>query len=97
MRPQPGANKTELTRHLSKEAIAAGIERLGEFMEPWQGALSSLYAAVASGGNLCESDDEDGYRGYPTLAEIKENVLDEAVAEKLWILAKQITGVHYPI
>ena len=41
---QPGANKTELTRHLSPEVIAARIERLGEFMEPWQGgALSSLY------------------------------------------------------
>ena len=36
---QPGANKTELTRHLTKEVIAAGVSRLGEFMEPWQGAL----------------------------------------------------------
>ena len=95
---QPGANKTELTRHLSEEAIAAGIERLGEFMEPWQGALSSLYAAVSnevSGGNLYGPDNE-GYRGYPTLAAIKENALDKTVAKKLWDLAEQATGVYYP-
>ena len=96
---QPGANKTELTRHLSEEAIAAGIERLGEFMDPWQGALSSLYAAVApeaQGGNLYEPDN-DGYRGYPALAIIQENALDKTVAKKLWALAEQITGVYYPI
>jgi len=96
---QPGANKTELTRHLSKEAITAGVERLGEFMEPWQGALSSIYAAVskeARGGNLYEPDN-GGYRGYPTLATIKKNALDKIVAKKLWDLAEQITGVCYPM
>jgi NAD(P)-dependent dehydrogenase (short-subunit alcohol dehydrogenase family) len=96
---QPGANKTELTRHLSEEAIAAGIERLGEFMEPWQGALSSLYASLSnevSGGNLYQPDN-GGYRGYPTLATINENALDKIVGKKLWDLAEQITGVHYPI
>lgn len=96
---QPGANKTELTRHLSEEAIKAGIDRLGEFMEPWQGALSSVYAAVSNevgGGNLYEPDN-GGYRGYPTLATIKENALDETVAKKLWDLAEKITSVYYPI
>ena len=95
---QPGANKTELTRHLSEEAIAAGVERLGEFMEPWQGALSSLYAAIsndASGGNLYEPDN-GGYRGYPALASIQENALDKTVAKKLWDLAEQVTGIYYP-
>jgi len=96
---QPGANKTELTRHLSKEVIAAGVERLGEFMEPWQGALTSLYAAVspdALAGNLYEPEN-GGYRGYPTLATIKENALDETVAQKLWAFAEQVTGIHYPV
>lgn len=95
---QPGANKTELTRHLSEEAIAAGVERLGEFMEPWQGALSTLYAAtsnVAAEGKMYEPD-EGGYRGFPTLATIQENALDETVAKKLWDLAEQVTGVYFP-
>ncbi len=95
---QPGANKTELTRHLSEAAIAAGVERLGEFMEPWQGALSSLFAAVsneATGGNMYEPDN-GGYRGYPTLATIQGNALDKTVAKKLWDLAEQVTVVYYP-
>jgi len=94
---QPGANKTELTRHLSEEEIAIGTKRLGEFMEPWQGALSLLYAAVsdeAVGGNMYEPEN-GGFRGYPTLATIKENAMDEAVALKLWHFAEQTTGIHF--
>jgi NAD(P)-dependent dehydrogenase (short-subunit alcohol dehydrogenase family) len=96
---QPGANKTELIRHMSAEELAAGIERVGPLMDPWQGALPSLYAAVsdeASGGNLYEPDN-GGYRGYPRLTTIKENALDETVAKRLWNLAEQITDVHYPM
>jgi NAD(P)-dependent dehydrogenase (short-subunit alcohol dehydrogenase family) len=96
---QPGANKTELTRHLSDEEIAIGMERLGAFMEPWQGALSSLFSAVSNeaiGGNLYEPDN-GGLRGYPTLATIHDNALNETVAKKLWDAAQEITGVVYPI
>ena len=96
---QPGANNTELTRHLNAKEIAIGKERLGAFMEPWQGALSSLYAAVsdeAIGGNMYEPDDQ-GLRGYPTLATIRENAMDETVATKLWETAQGITGIVYPI
>lgn len=94
---QPGANNTDLLRHSSKEEIALGKERLGDFMEPSQGALSSLYAAVsdkAQGGNMYEPD--QGYRGYPALAVLKENALDETLAKKLWQVAEQITGLQYP-
>ena len=96
---QPGANNTELTRYLSDEEIAIGKERLGAFMEPWQGALSSLYAAVSNeaiGGNMYEPDD-NGLRGYPTLATIRENAMNETVANKLWNLAQEIPGIVFPI
>ncbi|MDR3679188.1 MAG: oxidoreductase [Flavipsychrobacter sp.] len=95
---QPGANTTALTRHMTAEDVATGIERLGGFMEPWQGALSSLYAATspdALGGNLYQPD-EDGYHGYPAHAAINENALDEMVAKKLWEFAEGVTGTHYP-
>ena len=98
MAAQPGANKTELTRHLSDEEIAIDMERLGAFMEPWQGALSSLYSALSNeviGGNMYEPDN-NGLRGYPTLATIRENAMDRAVAKKLWNTAETITGVVYP-
>jgi hypothetical protein len=39
---------------------------------------------------------DHGYRGYPALAILKENALDEAVAQKLWQVAEQITVIQYP-
>jgi NAD(P)-dependent dehydrogenase (short-subunit alcohol dehydrogenase family) len=96
---QPGASNTRLTRHLSDEEIAIGKQRLGEFMEPWQGALSSLFSAVSNeaiGGNMYDPDN-NGLRGYPTLATINENAMDEMVGKKLWDAAKEITGIVYPI
>jgi NAD(P)-dependent dehydrogenase (short-subunit alcohol dehydrogenase family) len=96
---QPGANKTELTRFMSSEALTAGIERVGPLMDPWQGALPSLYAATsteASGGKLYSPDKDGGYRGYPTEATIADNALDETVAKKLWSFAEHATGVYFP-
>lgn len=95
---QPGANQTELTRHLSDEDVAAGKERLGTFMQPQQGALSILYAAVSNsaiGGNMYEPN-EGGYRGFPTLAVIKENATNEIIAKKLWNFAEEATGISFP-
>lgn len=96
---QPGANKTELARHMDEAAYAAAVERVGELMDPWQGALPSLYAAVSDrviGGALYGPDKDGGYRGYPAQAVITLNALDEAVTLKLWNLAETITGVHFP-
>jgi NAD(P)-dependent dehydrogenase (short-subunit alcohol dehydrogenase family) len=96
---QPGANKTELTRHMSDEDLTAGIKRVGPLMDPWQGALPSLYAAVSSdiaGGELIGPDQDGGYRGYPAKATITSNALDETVAGKLWGMAEEAVGVYYP-
>ncbi|HTB27033.1 MAG TPA: oxidoreductase [Puia sp.] len=96
---QPGANKTDLTRHMSSEALAAGIERVGTLMDPWQGALPSLYAATSSdarGGKLYGPDKDGGYRGFPAEATITANALDETVAKKLWSFSGQVTGVYFP-
>lgn len=97
---QPGANKTELSRHMSDAAYNAAVERVGELMEPWQGALPSLFAAVAEnavGGVLYGPDQDGGYRGYPAKAVITENALDQNAAEKLWDFAEQATGIKYPV
>ncbi len=96
---QPGANTTELTRHIPDEAVVAMKERFDGFMKPWQGALPTLYAAVsneATGGNMYEPD-ENGFKGYPTLATLQENALNETVAKKLWNLAEEATGIVYPV
>jgi NAD(P)-dependent dehydrogenase (short-subunit alcohol dehydrogenase family) len=96
---QPGANKTELSRHMDGKEYEEAVQHVGGLMEPWQGALPSLYAAVAPkaiGGALYGPDQDGGYRGYPAQAVITENALDESVAEKLWHLAEKITGVRFP-
>jgi NAD(P)-dependent dehydrogenase (short-subunit alcohol dehydrogenase family) len=96
---QPGANRTELTRHMDAEAFKVAVERVGELMEPWQGALPSLYAGVSAeaiGGALYGPDRDGGYRGFPARATITPNALDEGVARRLWSLAEQVTGVYYP-
>ena len=65
---QPGANKTELFRHRDEEELKAAIARVGPLMEPWQGALPSLYAATVADavpGALYGPDQDGGYRGYP--------------------------------
>lgn len=96
---QPGANQTELSRHMDSGEFEAAVQRIGELMEPWQGALPSLFAATdpkAIGGALYGPDQDGGYRGYPAQAVITANALDEAVAEKLWLLAEKVTGVSFP-
>lgn len=96
---QPGANKTELTRYMSEEELSAGIARVGNLMDPWQGALPSLYAGLspeASAGKLYGPDKDGGYRGYPAEAVITENALDENIAKKLWAFAENATGVRFP-
>jgi NAD(P)-dependent dehydrogenase (short-subunit alcohol dehydrogenase family) len=95
---QPGANSTELTRHTPDEAVVKMKERFDGFMEPWQGALPTLYAAVSNdavGGKMYEPED-GGYKGYPALAALQENALDETVAKKLWSISEEATGIVYP-
>jgi NAD(P)-dependent dehydrogenase (short-subunit alcohol dehydrogenase family) len=96
---QPGANKTELTRYMDDEELSAGIKRVGALMDPWQGALPSLYAGVskeAKPGKLYGPDKDGGYRGYPMEAVIAEHALDETLAKKLWAFAEKATGIKFP-
>ncbi|HEY8928219.1 MAG TPA: oxidoreductase [Mucilaginibacter sp.] len=96
---QPGANKTELARHMDIEAYEAAKKRVGELMDPWQGALPSLFAATDANAQRAElygPDQDGGYRGYPALAELAPHALDNETAKKLWDWAEQETGIHYP-
>ena len=94
---QPGANNTQLVRHMSKEVVAEGIKQIGGYMEPWQGALSPLYAIVSpdvAGGDFYEPD--NGYKGYPVKSTIESKAMDKNLAQTLWEMAEQATGLHYP-
>jgi len=92
---QPGANKTDLSRHMTDAEYAAALDRIGELMEPWQGALPSLYAATdphAKAGALYGPDQDGGYRGYPAEAVIAPNATDQVTAKQLWEYAHTVTG-----
>lgn len=94
---QPGANKTDLARHMDAESYAAAVERIGSLMEPWQGALPSLLAATApdvSGGEFYEPEDR-GYRGYPVKGTIQPHATDLQINQKLWTLAENATDIRY--
>lgn len=97
---QPGANRTAWAADISPNYLAAAEKRWGgPPMEPWQGALTLLYAAVAPearGGQLYSPDQNGGFRGYPAAAPIAAHALDETVARQLWDLAEQATGVAFP-
>lgn len=96
---QPGANNTDLTRHLSEAEIEAGKQQLGLFMEPWQGALQTLFAATnpaVAGGELVGPDQDGGLRGYPQVTPVAEHALDELLARQLWEYAETATAIQYP-
>jgi len=96
---QPGVNNTGLARHMSKEAYAALVERVGELMEPWQGALPLLYGATspnARGGKFYSPDQDGGYRGYPAESEVTPVGKDVETAKKLWDYSEKETGVVFP-
>jgi NAD(P)-dependent dehydrogenase (short-subunit alcohol dehydrogenase family) len=96
---QPGANSTELSRHMSRQDYDAAVQRVGVLMEPRQGALPSLYAATmpgVQGGDFYSPHEDGGYRGYPVKFPYADNALDESVAARLWNVAEEATEVHFP-
>ena len=68
-------------------------------MEPWQGALPTLYAAVspdATGGGYYGPDGMANWRGYPTPNKPATASTDAAAARRLWQLSEQLIGLNAP-
>ena len=62
------------------------------------GALPTEYAATApgvEGGEYIGPDGLGELKGYPKVVQPRPHALDEAVAERLWAVSEQLTGVHY--
>ena len=95
---QPGANKTDLSRYMTEDEYSAAVNRIGALMDPWQGALPSLYAATtekAEGGVLYGPDGKGGYTGYPAKAIINPVALDLSLNKKLWSFAEKVIGISF--
>lgn len=101
----PGAILTELVRHMSKEETAASVDNaktIGVMKTPEQGASTSVWCATSHqlddlGGVYCE--DTDIAEAVPANAESATGVrpwaIEPALAERLWTLSEEWTGVRF--
>ena len=80
-----------LAGSLGNRLVAQGVER---------GILPQLYAATAPGVEGGQFFGPDGWRemrGHPTVVEPDPAALDLAVAERLWQVSEELTGVRFDL
>jgi NAD(P)-dependent dehydrogenase (short-subunit alcohol dehydrogenase family) len=68
-------------------------------MQPWQGALPTLYAAVspdAVGGGYYGPDGLGTWRGYPAPNKPAAASIDSSAANRLWEQSEQLVGLTTP-
>ena len=69
-------------------------------MKPWQGALPTLYAAVApdaQGGEYFGPDGLGEMRGYPTRVGTSNRAKNREDASRLWTVSEELTGETAPV
>lgn len=97
----PGVTRTDLQRHIPGEQLEGMFAEFDEVMEPWQGALSSLFAATDAsvmGGEFFGPDGEKEFSGYPALSKHSTPTMnDEQLAQKLWNYAEKVSDVKFEI
>ncbi|MBO7743126.1 SDR family NAD(P)-dependent oxidoreductase [Paenibacillus sp. MWE-103] len=98
----PGIIETDLTRHLSNDEIRAG-RRNSNLKTPEQGAATSVWCAASAqldgkGGVYCENVDiakvvpADTPMGQPG---VMTWAIDPVMAERLWQLSEDMTGINF--
>jgi len=98
----PGITRTDLLVNGAGHNSGAGrIRRFLPFLfQPaWQGALPTLFAATsvdAKPGAYYGPDQMGETRGFPALSSVPPQAADASVAERLWHLSEQFTGVTFP-
>lgn len=97
----PGVSRTNLLITGAGRWSAAGIARtfLPFLFQPSaQGALPTLYAATspeAKGGMYYGPNKMSETRGFPAIAKIPVQAIDENVSAKLWQVSQALTGVEF--
>jgi len=90
----PGWTATELQRHATLFRLLNPLFA----MEPWQGALPTLYAATAPdvrGGEYYGPDGLGETTGYPKRVRSNARSRDEQAASRLWQVSEELTGVSF--
>jgi NAD(P)-dependent dehydrogenase (short-subunit alcohol dehydrogenase family) len=97
----PGISRTDLLHNGPGRWSAHGLARsiLPFLFQPAaQGALPALFAATApeaKGGAYYGPDRMSETRGYPALAKVPPQALDEAAAARLWQASEALTAVRF--
>jgi NAD(P)-dependent dehydrogenase (short-subunit alcohol dehydrogenase family) len=97
----PGISRTDLLHNGPGRWSAHGLARslLPFLFQPAaQGALPTLFAATstqAKAGGYYGPARLSETRGYPKEAKVPPQALDQAVAERLWQISEQMTGVWF--
>ncbi|MBT1704069.1 SDR family NAD(P)-dependent oxidoreductase [Fulvivirgaceae bacterium PWU20] len=95
----PGVTRTDLQRHIPAEELKGLFAQFDEVMEPWQGALPTLFAATdpnASGGVFYGPDGDKEYTGYPAPSRHSTPAMNDPVlAKQLWDYAEEVTQVKF--
>ena len=97
----PGVSRTNLIVSGSGKWSVQGIARTlfpFLFQPSSQGALPTLYAATspeAKGGVYYGPDKMSETRGFPSIAKIPAQALDENVSLKLWEVSQVLAGVEF--
>jgi len=95
----PGVVYTDLQRHIEKETLKAAFAQFDEVMQPWQGALPSLFAATVTdvqGGDYFGPDGAKELTGYPAKSSLISGIAkDTTQGAKLWDYAENATGVKF--
>jgi NAD(P)-dependent dehydrogenase (short-subunit alcohol dehydrogenase family) len=95
----PGVTRTDLQRNIPGENLEGMFAAFDQVMEPWQGALPSLFAATdpsVKGGTFYGPDGEKEYAGYPAISGHSTSAInDETLAKKLWEYAENAINLTY--
>lgn len=90
----PGWTSTDLQRHSSLFEFMNGIFA----MKIEQGALPTLRAATdnnVQNGDYYGPDGIQGWRGYPVKVDTNKLAKDKAIAERLWEVSEDLTGIKF--
>ncbi|GAB3511140.1 SDR family NAD(P)-dependent oxidoreductase [Spirosoma knui] len=97
----PGVTRTDLQRHIPSEELSGLFAQFDDVMEPWQGALPTLFAATdasVKGGEFYGPDGDKEYAGYPARSNHSTPAMkDKALAKQLWDYAESITQINFPV
>ena len=97
----PGVSRTDLLHNAPGKSSGTGMARsfLWFLFQPvWQGALPTLYAAIAPDaepGGYYGPNRLSETRGYPAPAKIPPVALDREAAARLWEVSAEMTGARF--